>query len=495
MSLLGKILAFLNVLGVAGFVTMAVLDFYKQQEWKLAVFKHDLFIHGLPLDDKESNRYGDNSNIAEQLSESSKTLKELFPSEPVVTQKQEVARVQKLVQAKIAEAGDDKNKQMVSTAGLLFPLARTNAEREDLISVRTHLGSKEAADLLHDHLAKAVPVALEMVQSDLSNPDPKKRRNFEGAYSEAVFSIRNKLKDEVADANLRHLFLDPKTPFERVLLQVLPRDGKKFDEAFTDAVAAEKNTKKPLDELFLQSLRKEQGKTFKELFDQAYTEALEALRTDLQARLDNLFTEASEGKQMYRDENSKSMVAANLSPGEQKQAIARLLFNLAEVLRPDGELQMNKPLAEDKEFRRVLTVVGLAEFNRTMERQSGILRQIARELGIELARDRTSFVQTHETLLNHIRDRADHVEVQNQLLQKKTAAADEKAKIVERRKVDVMLAEKELAAVQQITADRMRELQEMSKQLYQRRLEMRDATQKNQALEYEIRYLEQKKTR
>jgi hypothetical protein len=502
MSLLGKILAFLNVLGVAGFITMAVLDFYKQQDWKLAVFKHDLFITGLPVDDKETTRYGDNEKIAEQLAESTQTLKDIFkgslPEKPVTTQVEEVKRVSQEVQGRISQAGDDKNKQLVALAHFLMPLARTNGEREELISVQAHLGGPEAAKMLQEHLAKAVPVALELVRKDLNNPmiaDPKKRHNFEEAYVESVFAIRNQLKDQTADENLRKLFLDPKTPFERTLLQILPRDGKKYDEAFTEALAAEKETKKPLDELFLQILRKEQGKSFKELFDQAYNETIDVLRGDLQARLDNQFKEAGEGNQMYRDANSKSMAAAQLSPAEQKRAIALLLFNLVEPLRTEGELKPGESLVNDPGYKRVLTVVGLVEFNRALDRQAAVLDQIARELGVELTRDRTSFVQTHEKLLNHIRDRADQVETQNQLLLKKKEAVAEKQKIVERRKLDIDIAEKELAAAQKVTGERMQELLKMSKELYEIRREMRDATQKNQALEYNIRYLEQKKAR
>ena len=62
MSLLGKVLALLNVLAAVGFFYLATADRAKRQSWAYAVYRHQLAIdglvdldplitHGLPLDD------------------------------------------------------------------------------------------------------------------------------------------------------------------------------------------------------------------------------------------------------------------------------------------------------------------------------------------------------------------------------------------------------------------------------------------------------------
>lgn len=53
MSLLGKILAIFNVLAAAGFIYVATMDRGKRMEWSYAVYRHDLAIDGLPLDDQQ----------------------------------------------------------------------------------------------------------------------------------------------------------------------------------------------------------------------------------------------------------------------------------------------------------------------------------------------------------------------------------------------------------------------------------------------------------
>ncbi len=53
MSLLGKILALVNILAAVGFIYLAASDYGKRQQWSYAVYRHDLAINGLPLDEKE----------------------------------------------------------------------------------------------------------------------------------------------------------------------------------------------------------------------------------------------------------------------------------------------------------------------------------------------------------------------------------------------------------------------------------------------------------
>src|SRR5436305_12465925 len=58
MSLFGKVLAFLNVLGVLGLAALASMDYARRQAWAYAVFRHDLVVDGLPLDRQATDDQG-----------------------------------------------------------------------------------------------------------------------------------------------------------------------------------------------------------------------------------------------------------------------------------------------------------------------------------------------------------------------------------------------------------------------------------------------------
>src|SRR5258708_4194102 len=104
MSLLGKILALLNVLGAVGFVCLAAMDYGKQQSWKYANFRQDLTNNGLPLDEEEKDRFG--GFTVDKMSD--ETLREMFPSgQPVRIQIDEVKRIKNLLQRPLDDAQND----------------------------------------------------------------------------------------------------------------------------------------------------------------------------------------------------------------------------------------------------------------------------------------------------------------------------------------------------------------------------------------------------
>src|SRR5439155_931321 len=123
--------------------TMAIMVYAKQQAWKYANYRFDQAYEGLPLHKEETDLHGNLKylNVNKQLQG------ELFTSNPVVTQKEEVERVQKALQAKIDAAGDQEKKSAL-IATFLLPLARTNTERENLLAIRTHLADAKAIDQL-----------------------------------------------------------------------------------------------------------------------------------------------------------------------------------------------------------------------------------------------------------------------------------------------------------------------------------------------------------
>jgi hypothetical protein len=139
MSLLGKILAVVNVLAAIGFIYLAASDYGKRQHWSYAVFRHDLAINGLPLDDNEKDV--DGRARVKDLSQS--TLAETFQGlgSPVSTQLAELQRVQNDVNAKISgdalTVPNPLNNQPLALgtpeqkrAWFLLPLARSLTDRD-----------------------------------------------------------------------------------------------------------------------------------------------------------------------------------------------------------------------------------------------------------------------------------------------------------------------------------------------------------------------------
>src|SRR5947209_19631368 len=92
MSMLGRILLFLNVLAALGFFVVAGMDWGKRYQWAEAALEHRLVVDGLPLDDAAKDREG--KPASKDLRED--TVKKLFASAggpPVHTQIEEVKRI------------------------------------------------------------------------------------------------------------------------------------------------------------------------------------------------------------------------------------------------------------------------------------------------------------------------------------------------------------------------------------------------------------------
>lgn len=128
MTILGKLLAILNVLAAGVFVYLVAIDWASRQTWSYAVFRHDLVLEGLPLDESVRDPF-DNLPVVYKLSDN--TLQKIFQpvgGQPVRTQTEEVKRIHDLLRAQIDAQGNDDAKRK-KLEGLLPPLGRTVGER------------------------------------------------------------------------------------------------------------------------------------------------------------------------------------------------------------------------------------------------------------------------------------------------------------------------------------------------------------------------------
>jgi hypothetical protein len=128
MSLLGKLLVVLNAAVLGLLVFLFMLDYGQRQRWAYNLYRADLVITGLPLDDRELEPDGTPkvANLPKPVQ------KEIFPSEPVGTQVEEVDRVGRKLQTLFDDPEVPGTKEQ-KLARALLAVARTYGEREAML--------------------------------------------------------------------------------------------------------------------------------------------------------------------------------------------------------------------------------------------------------------------------------------------------------------------------------------------------------------------------
>jgi hypothetical protein len=181
MSLLGKILAVLNVFGVIGFVLLAGMVYAKRQSWSHAVFRQDLATNGLPLQGDEVDPQG--FAVADRFSDQDR--KELFPAgEQPQSQEAEVRSLQGTVTGRVRALSGDPRAQMLLCTTVLEPFALTAAEQERYAAYRKYLASLEDLKRLRDQLQRAFEAAQKTMRQPPADRQPRK---FRQVFNEALY--------------------------------------------------------------------------------------------------------------------------------------------------------------------------------------------------------------------------------------------------------------------------------------------------------------------
>src|SRR5436190_10599623 len=122
MTVFGKVLIVVNLLVTAVFVYVASIDWAKRATWSYAVYRDELRINGLPVDEFERDPIA-GVLLIDRLSDN--TLKQIFQhapgGNPVTTQSAEVKQVRDEVGAAIAALPDEPAKR-ARLKELLLPL-------------------------------------------------------------------------------------------------------------------------------------------------------------------------------------------------------------------------------------------------------------------------------------------------------------------------------------------------------------------------------------
>jgi hypothetical protein len=473
MSTTGKVFALLNLLGLIGLTILAAMLYAKTKAWSYAAFLHELYLSGLPFDNQQTDAKG--NPLSQNISDQTKT--DIFAQaggNPVVTQLDELARVRKKWQGTIDSISDD-NEKTRELARILLVLARNQHERARLLAIRANLASADSIADLKKHLSESVRRALLLT----SLPDPKLQRSFVEAYPEAVEVMRGDVS--VPDKALPFR-VEPKGPFIDALLRAFAK-GKTGEEMVKalDAAAkgggAEGGDKKQGEEAFLRAARGDRGKAYAKLFDECFVEALESIRTDLQTELNRYFDEPMKGTRVGEDSKP-------LSLEERRMTGASLLFNLVEA---EPEYKTPAQPLDVPQYRRVLVVVGIRMFIRTLDRQAELLARMVEDEDREITADRDRFVTNHRDLLRVVQDRAEDLTMDRARLEDQNVKLEEAKKLAEAQQARVKQYEKFVADRRAETAARVDKLRKMTKELFAQRIIARDASASLQEQEETIR--------
>jgi hypothetical protein len=433
MSLLGKVLVVLNILGAAGLVYLGATNYAKRRIWAHRVFEHELAIRGLPLDAQERDERG--RPIAGLIGE--ETQKDLFAGvagQPVRTQQEEVDRVKNAVLAPL-QGVTDKRKQLFLYARVLLPLARSYLEREGLLAYRTHLADDKKADAL--------------------------KKRYEQAFKQAVDR--------------------PGEDFEKVFRQAVESQPGEPSEVFTRA--------------FLQALPRDPAKARAANFDATFEKSIEAQAAELEKRFQKLLPTANDPPDRRKAATARFLVA--MCPVLAEDDLAGPQGDPKDKASVGGArspAEYQEKLAGTTAYKNALTrtlaVVGVRALADTVSRRAGVLRQQAEDVSAALADDRGDFVTAQQSLLRQVQERAYQVELEAALLDRQQKLLEAQRALVDKRRGDVKVYEEALAEERQKTARRLAELQQMSENLYKLRLATIKALDDNQKAAETIRKLE-----
>lgn len=232
MSTAGKILAIVNIFAAIGVVALLGMDYSKRRSWQYAVFRNDLMINGLPLDENQRDEMG--RPLVDNISEP--TVKELFPSNPPAkpTQRAEVERVQGQLRGKIDAAADKKQKCYL-LARLLMPFAVAYDQQQRLMACQTYLRDNQAFARLQNLLAAA--------DRQARQPQPKngqRAKPYEELFDEALEAQHAIPAGALAEEFRTAMKANPATPPAQALDQAIEAQltqlQGQFEQLFRDAL-------------------------------------------------------------------------------------------------------------------------------------------------------------------------------------------------------------------------------------------------------------------
>jgi chromosome segregation ATPase len=170
MSLFGKILAIFNVLAAIAFLSVTVADYSKRTQWSYSHFRHQVLLHGLPVNGDENSWRLPGRSIKSDLT--ANTLNDMFNgvmppyNAPAVrTQVEELDALQGMIKNELQAAGSVQDKVAV-LAKYLIPIQTTGEDRAAVIEQLRAAKDDAAVEALTQKLLGTIQAAGSDVRND-----------------------------------------------------------------------------------------------------------------------------------------------------------------------------------------------------------------------------------------------------------------------------------------------------------------------------------------
>ena len=343
----------------------------------------------------------------------------------------------------------------LAIAGLPVDIDDTDEQGDKIVEKLTD-------PLLKDVFKVGTPVKTQMdevkrVQNELTNKIAATEDGpvLKGTAIQRLATILMQLANSAA--RREGLFQLSKAPNEKIAQ--LPKSvyDAVFDLTFKDELAKPENTDKP-----------------------------NFIQLRLQAQLDQVFKDLN--NRTRNPENSESPVNRNLE--DRRAAIAGLLIDLVPILSsPPAEGAPADPFASP-EYQRVVTVVGVWALNRALAAQAADWVQIAADVQLNTEAERAQFAVVHQRMVNDLQTLAKNVADRKKFLEEQKEVVSTNKLVANKRAEDLNLMKRDLKVSQDTTAKEIANQAAMEAELFQSQRKLRDAFDKNQKLEGEIRQLE-----
>jgi hypothetical protein len=448
MSLFGKLLAIFNVIAAIAFFVVALLTYSQRESWEYAVFRDNLLVDGLPLDDSETNV--DGKKIKDLLKEN--TLKEVFANAGAIPQSTQIAEL----------------KRVQSIVSGWVTTAPTAAEAKELQDQLVPALTEQSQRLGRQVRRLDSEIALE--NKDKKRPDilaglakqQQERQNELAKVTETLKSLND--NDSKATEILNSIFR------ERRLAQVLlPFASTSVEyEELIQRIASTKDNDLGV----------------------------------LQGKLDGVFNAGLTGN-LISDERLKNLANAPashiLNIDERKLAVVRALYGLIGVVPGTGYTAGGPGLV------RVVAVCGLANTFRCIELETNRLIKMADDLTYAINRDVAEFLIEHNQQMVLNFDLADELRRKKLFLNAQQDLLERQITLVNGLQLEInqpnppsstqplpLGLNQRIAATKSEVKRALDAQTAMEESLFNARKQLRDLGDQNLKLEQKIRGLEEK---
>jgi hypothetical protein len=376
-----------------------------------------------------------------------------------------------------------------------LPLNEKDTDEQEE-KVQDKIGEKMQQDLFQQ-VAPSTPVAnqedevkrvRDILRSQIQNAGDKKKQIYMLAHIVAPMAVTFEERER---ALAYETYLRDEATFTALKSRLSAADAaataaqakgraKPYEEAFHDAVnAVFSDPPGPLAEAYLAAKKAEPNAHV----DKALEQSLDAQLTQLQSQFDQMFADALQGGEGIKGG----------APAQRKRAIARLLFNMVEVMpstAPAGG-EVKPDLVNNPAYKRFVIVVGLKAALEAVNERASILQDLTFEAELERQRERGMFAEEHRKVVDLVRDKKIEVNSHKLLAERKKSELETHQAALKKRERDVAFYQEQLTTARAKTAARLQELRKISDTLLRERVQLHKNTLENQDLEKEIRTLEQ----